>query len=357
MAKKDNKKVASTLTMLSMPPVANVTQTRFAEAFSTGKDWVCYGSDNKFPDFLYTLYLNSPTHGAIIDAKTMFTMGEGFACGEEQANFRGETFNEVGRKCTQDYHLFGGFAVQVIFNKAGKIAEIYWADFSKLRINKNATKAYWADDWSSYQTSPIEYDTFNLAMTNKTSQIFYYRGNSRTYYPIPSYYAGCTAIQTEMLIQDYHISNLKYGFTPNVVVNLNNGVPSDEEREAFEKKFREKFCSSTSAGQFLLSWNENKDNAITVEKLDDDNIDKKFLQLSKDTNESISIAHRLTSLTLLGRTPANTGFTKNEYLESYSIFQSTVIAPCQKEISRNFRKIMPDKDWSIKPFVVERNDE
>jgi hypothetical protein len=106
-----------------------------------------------------------------------------------------------------------------------------------------------------------------------------------------------------------------------------------------------------------LSWNENKDNAITVEKLDDDNIDKKFLQLSKDTNESISIAHRLTSLTLLGRTPANTGFTKNEYLESYSIFQSTVIAPCQKEISRNFRKIMPDKDWSIKPFVVERNDE
>lgn len=338
---------------LSIISVPNVTSTRFVEKQVRGKEWICYGEDNRFPDYLWGLYTDAPTQQAIIDAKTAFTMGSGINIGEEVANTHGETYDEVLRKCVFDLHLFGGMAIQVIYNKVGEIIEIYWADFTKLRINNEGTKIYWCDNWAGWNIKPIVYDAFNPNMTNKTAQIFYYRGTScRSIYPTPCYISALDSIQTEIEIQHYHLNNISNGFSVPCVVNFNSGVPDDEEKNAIEEKLNAKFTGSDNAGRTLISWNEDKESATTIQKLQDDNFDKKFLQLSKDTQEAIFVAHRITSGTLLGRLPTNTGFTKNEYREAFEVFNATVIQPYQKEIIRCFKKIYPKKDVEIYPFSI-----
>lgn len=338
---------------LSVMPVANVTRTRFVEKVTTGKKWVSYGANNDYPETLWMQYIQCPTQQAIIDAKTAFTMGNGLNCGEEIVNTRGETMEEVLRKCVFDMHLFGGFAIQVIYNKAGAILEIYWADFSKLRINEKGNKVYWADTWKG-SVKPIEYDVYNPKMTNKTTQIYYYRGTTcRSVYPIPSYISASDAIQTEIEIQNYHLTAIHNGFAVNAVINFNNGVPDEEERKAIEEKINAKFAGSSNAGRTLISWNEDKDKATTIERLETDNFDKKFAQLAKDTQEAIFVAHRITSGTLLGRLPQNTGFTKNEYREAFEVFNNTVIKPYQKEVIAVLKKLYPGKEITIYPFVVE----
>jgi hypothetical protein len=338
----------------SAMPVANVTRTRFIEKQVRGKEWVSYGTNNKYPEYLWGLYTSCPTQQAIIDAKTAFTMGGGLCCGDEIVNSAGESLEEVVRKAVFDMHLFGGFAIQVIYNQAGDILELYWADFSKLRINDKGNKVYWCDNWGGYQSPTIEYDVFNPKMTNKTTQIFYYRGTTcRSVYPIPCYISAMDAINTEIEIQNFHLHSIKNGFSVNAVVNFNSGVPDEEERKQIEAKLNAKFSGSDNAGRTLISWNESKENACTVERLESDNFDKKFEQLAKDTQEAIFVAHRITSGTLLGRLPTNTGFTKNEYREAFEVFNTTVIKPYQKELITCLKKIYPGKEVQITPFYLE----
>lgn len=343
---------------LSLIPIANVTRTRFIEKVIRGKEWVSYGNKNTYPDYLWQQYTNCPTQQAIIDAKTAFTLGSNITCGTDIVNTLGETLEEVLQKVVFDYHLFGGFAIQVIFNKIGDILEIYWADFSKLRINEKGNKVFWCDNWGgSASNNIIEYDVFNPQMTNKTTQIYYFRGAScRSVYPIPSYISAMDAIQTEIEIQNYHLNAIHNGFAVNAVINFNNGVPDEEQRKKIEDKINAKFSGSDNAGRTLISWNENKDAACTVERLESDNFDKKFAQLAKDTQEAIFVAHRITSGTLLGRLPTNTGFTKNEYREAFEVFNTTVIKPYQKQICMSLKKIYPKKDIQITPFIIEEND-
>ena len=341
-------------TELSLINVSNVTSTRFAEKMVSGKGWVSYGSDNKFPDYLWRLYCDAPTQQAVIDAKTAFTIGAGSNHGSEVVNTKGETLDEVLAKCTFDLHLFGGFAIQVIYNAGGEVSEIYWADFSKLRTDDKGTYIYWCDHWNSWQVTPIRYDAFNKSMSNKTTQILYYRGTScRSVYPVPCYISALDAIQTEVEIQHYHLNNIKNGFSSNVVINMNGGIPEEDEQKEMEALIKKKFSGADNAGKFLISWNESKDTAVTVEKIDSDNFDQKFSQLRKDTQESIFVAHRLTSGTLLGRTPTNTGFTRNEFAEAFQIFNTTVIQPYQKQIARVVKRIYPEWDLEFTPFDIQ----
>ena len=344
-------------TDLSIIQVTNVTSTRFAEAYNSEKKGVSYGQDNRYPDYLYGLYTDAPTQQAIIDAKTAFTMGDGVIGGEKIINATGETIEDVLHKCVFDLHLFGGFAIQVVYNLGGEIAELYWADFTKLRISRDGKKIYWRDDWAGYQSDEIEYDAFNPNMTEKTTQIYYYRGFScRSVYPVPCYISAIDAIQTEIEVQHYHLNNINNGFAANTIINFNGGVPDEEEKKKLEEKINKKFNGADNAGKTLISWNENKDCAVTIAKIEDDNIDKKFLQLAKDTQESIFVAHRVTSGTLLGRLPTNTGFTKNEYREAFEVFNKTVIQPYQKMILAVMKKILPSVELSISPFTIPNNE-
>ena len=349
--------IKSKKTELSLLSVSNVTATRFVEKLVDGKGWMAYGADNKFPDYLWQLYTDAPTQQAIIDAKTDFTMGTGFNCGSDVVNLKGETLDEVMRKVAFDFHLFGGFAIQVIYNLEGGVAEIYWADFSKLRTNAEATYIYWADRWNSYEVDAIKYEAFNPDAENKTTQILYYRGAScRSVYPVPSYISALDAVETEIKIQHYHLNNISNGFAANTFINMNGGVPEEEERKKWEDLIKKKFAGEDNAGKFLICWNDSKEAAVTVEKLDDDNFDTKFTQLRKDTQESIFVAHRVTSGTLLGRFPTNTGFTKNEYKEAFQVFNITVIAPYQKQLISTLKKIYPSKDFSIDPFIIPSDE-
>mgnify|MGYP003290413514 CR=1 FL=1 len=341
---------------LSILSVPNVTRTRCIEKVVAGKEWVSYGGNNKFPDYLWELYTQCPTLQAIIDAKTAFTMGAGIICQGESdnaVNTRGETIDEVMRKCVFDLHLFGGFALQVIYNKAGEVLEIYWADFSKCRTNNQGNKIFFCECWNGHH-KPVEYDAYNPKMTNKTAQIFYYRGTTcRSVYPIPSYISALDAINTEIEIQNYHLNAIRNGFAVNAIVNFNNGVPEEDVRKQWEEKLNAKFSGADNAGRTLISWNEDKDKATTVERLESDNFDKKFAQLAKDTQEAIFVASRITSGSLLGRIPVNTGFSRTEWVESFNIFNNTVIKPYQKEILGVLKKIFPNKAYNIPPFVIE----
>ena len=141
-------------------------------------------------------------------------------------------------------------------------------------------------------------------------------------------------------------------FASNAIISFNNGEPDEDTKARIETAFKNKFCGTNNAGSFMLLFNESKDNAAEVTKIQDDNFDKKYDTLSKAVKEDIFIAFRATP-TLFGLPNENNGFSKQEYLESFELYNKTVVMPIQKDIERAFKTL----GWVIKfkTFVLDNN--
>ena len=343
----------SNKTNLSVINIPNVTKNSYREAVIQGGDFVTYGGNNKFPEEMWQLYTECPTHQSIIDGTVDYIVGNGVVgIGDEIVNENGDTLNTLIKKAALDLKIYGGFAFQVVYNKAGAIYGVYWVDFAKLRISKNAKEIGYNESWVGQKGTIIKYNAFNMEDADKTSQILYVKsGTSRSIYPIPSYFAAIPSILTEVEIQDYHLNNITNGFAASTLINMNNGIPEEEERKEMERSIENKFSGSKGAGKILINWNENVEAASTVSRIDTDNLDTKFEQLAKSTQRNIFIAHRVTSPILFGIVPENTGFSKAEYQESFDVYNATVIKPLQKEIVRALTAIYK-QPIEIEPFKI-----
>lgn len=332
----------------------------FIEKENTGKPYVNYGVDNRFPNYLWELYMRSALLQSIINGTADYADGNGIIYAEnanvqrlaEEANKDGETLEDVIKKITVDYLVFGGFAFQVIYNKLGEINEIYWLDFRNVRRSKDGDKLYYSDDWIKHANDYLTYDAFDPDKRSG-SQVFYFKGHiSRGIYPIPRYNGALTAIETSTEISKFHLNSIINNFSGNFIINFNNGQPSQDVQEDIERKIRNKFTSADNAGKFLVAFNDSKENGVTVERIQDDQFDKKYRLLRTDTYKEIFIAFRAIPQ-LFGYTLEGTAFNKQEFMEAYELYNKTCVQPIQKDLERTFNKVFGiENSIKIIPFSL-----
>lgn len=310
----------------------------------SGKEYVNYGEDNKLPEYLWNLYLKSAILQSIINGTVDFASGNGAILSEfimkfeNNANKEGETLEEIVRKIFVDYNIYGGFAMNVIYDMEGKVAEIYWLDVQNVRLNEDGDKAWYSEKWGQWGAKAIEYPVWKPGKTYK-SCIFYFKGHlSRGVYPIPRYVGALADVETSTEIGKFHLNNILNNLEPSAIISFNNGVPSKSEQKEIEKKIHEKLAGANNAGRFMVAFNDNKDNAVSIERLTEDHMDEKFQTLQKSTRENIFIANRATPA-LFGLNPENNGFSKEEFLEAFELYNKTVVIPMQKDVQRCFDKI------------------
>ena len=146
------------------------------------------------------------------------------------------------------------------------------------------------------------------------------------------------AVETSTEISKFHLNNILNNFAASAVISFNNGVPEEDVKKKIEKDIQDKFAGSENAGRFILSFNQSKENATTIERLSSDDFDKKFDALQKSTTKDIFIAWRATPA-LFGLNPENNGFSKQEFLEAFELYNKTMVSPIQDDITRCFDKI------------------
>jgi hypothetical protein len=118
------------------------------------------------------------------------------------------------------------------------------------------------------------------------------------------------------------------------MINFNNGIPPIEEREQLEAALKQKFVGSSNAGKFVMNFNDNKENATTIDALQVDNLHDKYQFLSEEAARRIMVAHRITTPLLFGLRERGQGFSSNaeEMKVGFEIFQSMVVTPFQQMI-------------------------
>ena len=325
----------------------------------SGKDFVYYGEDNKFPQYIWNLYLKSSILQGIINGTCDFVSGNGVTSNIplQTINLDGEEIEDLIRKISIDYGIFGGFCFQVIKDYNGSIKELYWLDMQNIRLSEDGDKAYYCDKWNQYGAKAVEYEVWD-PKKNQSNFVVYYKGHiTRGIYPIPRFIGALAAIETSTEIGKFHLNNILNNLSSSAIINFNNGEPTEEEKKRIESKLNDKFGGAGNAGKTMVVFNNNKESAVTVERLSEDNFDKKFETLAKSTREEIFIAHRAVPM-LFGMQDQSKGFSKTEFLEAFELYEKTVVRPIQNDIKRVFDKLFNmDNSIIFNQFELADSDE
>lgn len=324
-----------------------------------GKDYIKFGVDNLFPQQLIELYDSSAMNHTCIDAIQDGIYGEGIVdYGGEYINTEGETIDDVFERIALDYTLFGGYALNLIWNKEGtRIAEIYHLPFANVRSGKpdeedKIHSYYYSSDWSQIRKyKPVEYKCFDPTDNKKdnASQIYYCKDYNpgQEIYPLPAYIGGVNDIQLDARVSRFHNANISNGLAPSMFVQFRNGIPNPEERRDIYREIEDTFSGEENAGRFFLAFSEpGKELQVTpIENANDDY----YLTLEQRITSRILTAHRITSPLLLG-IKDGAGFSSNadEIVTSYSHFMNTVVRPKQTKILNTYGYILKLAGFNVK---------
>lgn len=311
-------------------------QPKFTEKKSKG--YVEFGKENNYPNYLIDLYSESPKHGAIVKGKTTYIYGKGF---EEPGTANSlESWNDVLKKCIKDDELFRGYYLQVIWNRAKQISEVYHIDFAKVRVSKDLQTFYVKNDWLDMKEKVREYPAFNVN-NPYGSQIFYYKEYNpiSEVYPLPSYYQGLNYIESDIKVSRHILGNANQGWVGTKLVNLNNGDPIGEEiKGEVERDLLKKFTGSEGK-RVVIMFNKSKDNAADILDLGTTMLTKEdFTNVNNLIQQEIFASHQVTSPVLFGiKTEGQLG-ARNEIRDAYEIFNNTYIQERQSELETIFTK-------------------
>lgn len=307
-----------------------------------GKGYVEFGEENQYPKYLLELFNESPKHGAIVKGKVNYIFGKGFKDVPKKAN-RYEKWNAIVKRCMLDDELYGGYYLQIIPNALGQIAEVYHIEFHKVRTNKELTKFFVKDDWSAsrFKEKEREYDAFNPAEFSGKPQILYVKqyNPKSDVYPLPSYFQGLNYIAADVEVSRHILGNAKNNFTPTKLINLNSGMPQEEEQEIVEQEMKRKFANS-SGDRFVLAFNSSKENAIDIIDLGTTSLTKEdFTNVNNLIQQEIFASHQITSPMLFGiKTEGQLGG-RSEIRDAYEIFNNTYVNERQQEHEEIFNML------------------
>lgn len=346
--------------------VTSIPQPTEKETY--GKGYISWGEDNTYPEYLWSLFNDVSTLRTIIEGTSDFVAGNDCRCNLPQfgveMNKKGDTLFEIVRLCARDFLLYGGYALQIIRNKAGKVGEVYYIDYRYLRSDKDNNVFYYSEEYGkkyARSSKTVVYPKFVPEAVDIPASIFYVKNEKSRTYPTPKYSGALKSCEIERHIDEFHLSALENGFVPSYIINFVNGIPADEQKSEIEKNIREKFTGASNAGAFLLNFADTKDNAATVERLDITDFGDKYQAAAARSREQIFCSFRAVPA-IFGLMTESKGFAEEEFEQAFRLYNRTAVKPVQRIIVDSFDKIFGVKDSiAIDAFTIDEektnNDE
>ena len=335
------------------------------------QDWISFGEDNLYPNYLLELFLGSAINGALVKSIGAMIYGEGLAATNADENEETKesylrltellhnSEDDVLKDLAMDLKLFGGCYVNVIWSRdRSKISKINHIPAQYIRSGKivdgEIDTYYYSADWSKHRKAeykPRPYRAFSVEDRSSASQILMIRDkNPALFYGFaPDYVAATDWIQMELEIAQFHLSNITSGMTPSMHVGFSNGIPTEEERRAIERQLNAKFAGSGNAGKILITFNDGKETAPIIEPIQMNDAQSAWEGMSKQAVNQILAGHRVTSPILFGIRAEGGGLGNNadELRDAFSLFSNTVIIPFQNTLLKGLEKIFKVNDINL----------
>ena len=320
----------------------------------TGRDWVDYGFDNQYGDYLRDLYLGSSIQAAVVNGVSEMIYGDGLDATDREEKpeqwlktqkLLENSDEDIMRQLCFDLKLYGQCYVQVIWNRVRtEVAELRFLPAHTVRTGIADSQGrvdcyYVSPDWSRMREprfAPVKYPALDLEDRSEAAVVYQIKAYQPGifYYGLPDYVGATNYVELDREISSFHLNNIRNGLFPSMLLSFNNGVPTDEERRTIERHVNDKFSGSGNAGRLLISFNDGSDSAPQLTPVNPNDNDGMYEFLAKECTTKILAGHRVTSPLLFGIRGDGSGFGNNaeELRDAFSLFQNTVIKPYQRTL-------------------------
>jgi len=345
---------------ISVVALASYTSPKISEV--KNKEWITYGDDNNYFQYLIDRYNGSPTNNAIINGISEMIYGKGLDATdsnrrpEEYAQAISLFHKDCVRKLAYDLKLMGQCAIQVIYSKdRTKIVQAEHFPIETLRAEKankdgDVEAYYYSPDWTKMKPNEQPQRIPAFGFSKESIEILYikpYRAGFYYYSPV-DYQGGLQYSELEEEIANYHLNNILNGLAPSMLINFNNGIPNEEERRLIESRIAEKWSGSSNAGKFVLAFNDDKEQAATIEPIQLSEAHQQYQFLSDESMRKIMVSHRVVSPMLLGiKDSTGLGNNADELKTASILMDNTVIRPFQELLLDAFDKILAVNDITL----------
>ena len=349
-------------------------------------DWVQYFKDdnNIFPNDLAKRAKRASVHNAILESKLVFTCGEGLTFernGEaidldtdtrlrdyvHSINNKGESLEEIYKRCAKDLITLGSFSVQVA--KESGFTYYFHQDSTEVRLEKENEQniienAYISTDWNSIKnndTEGIEEDIEKIPIfvkeTTEANSLIYRREYSpeHRYYGMPDYVGALHWIDISYKIPTFNLTRFKNGFMPSAVVDLVGEPPEGMTPEDYIKDVViPKFTDEGNNSKILFQMVDSQENKTNVQLFDGIK-DGDFTELQALADQNIISAHRWHP-SLSGIQTAGKLGTSQEIRNAFELVNNTVIRGYKNCLLPVFNMMLEEAGFSdVKVKVLTKS--
>ena len=345
-------------------------------------DWVQYFKDdnNIFPNDLAKRAKRASVHNAILESKLVFTCGEGLTFernGEaidldtdarlrdyvQNINNKGESLEEIYKRCAKDLITLGSFSVQVA--KESGYTYYFHQDSTEVRLEKeneqnSIENAYISTDWNSIKnndTEGIEEDIEKIPIfskgTREANSIIYRREYSpeHRYYGMPDYVGALHWIDISYKIPTFNLTRFKNGFMPSAVVDLVGEPPEGMTPEDYIKDVViPKFTDEGNNSKILFQMVDSQENKTNVQLFDGIK-DGDFTELQQLADQNIISAHRWHP-SLSGIQTAGKLGTSQEIRNAFELVNNTVIRGYKNALIPTFNMMLEEAGFDDVKITV-----
>ena len=252
------------------------------------EDFVPFGKDNLFPQYLAELKRQSSTHRSVLAQKTTFTTGGGFLTSNESlseyiqdVNANGESLKEVFKRLADDYYTYGNAFLEGVVYDGG--VNLYHKDASTARMSKDKKSVLFNPDWKNYTRNKDKTQKIPIYPNISRSRfIIHYKDYESTFnfYGLPDYVAALEHIAIDFEIGKFNHTSFKNGFSPSAIVTV-NGDFGESEAEKFVETAKDTLTGSGNNSKILFLVKNGEDSRGTDVQIISNNHSYQTLTLSR----------------------------------------------------------------------------
>ena len=145
------------------------------EKQKAGQQWVSWGDNNDYPQFLIGLYYNSSIHGGIVNSKVKYIASSGL---DAQTNDLPKwelikkngnapfSLDEISLMVAKDFELLDSFAILFKKNPISKFWDAHHVSTELIRKGEDSSFFYYSENWCVNMTTNNSITISELRLIN-----------------------------------------------------------------------------------------------------------------------------------------------------------------------------------------------